>query len=96
MNIVESLKKKTKKVIDKPDFKKYVSSLADPAKKALEDQTLKMEWEVDYKLFKDDEKRFNNNWHKAYAMIWKNYYSKEVQVAIKEISDLKVELKMIP
>ena len=50
-NIVESLKKKTKKVIDKPDFKKYVSSLTDPAEKAAENKSLEKEWEVDFQIY---------------------------------------------
>ena len=39
-NIVESLEKKVKKVIEKPDYKKYVSSLEDPDEKATENKFL--------------------------------------------------------
>lgn len=87
--IVESLKKKVKKEIEKPDHKKYVSSLADPAEKAAQDKFLEKEYDRDFKIFQDDERRFENNWHKAYAMVWKNYSSKEVQVALEKISDSK-------
>ena len=60
-NIVESLKKKTKKEIDKPDCKKYVPSLTDPAEKAAENESLKEEWKVDFQIYQDDQKRFENN-----------------------------------
>ena len=95
-NIVESLKKKQKKVINKPDYKKYVSTLTDPDEKAAENTSLEKEWERDFQIFCDDQKKFKNNWHKAYAMIWKNYCSKEVQVAIEEISDFKARIENDP
>ena len=96
-NIVESLKKKQKKVIDKPDYKEYVSTLDDPAENAAESKSLEKAWEVDFQIFHEDERRFKNNWHKAYAMIWwKNYYSKEVQVVIEEISDFESRIENDP
>ena len=76
--VIESLKKNSKKVIEKPDYKKYRSSLTDPDEKAMEEESLKAEWKIDFQIFRDEEKRFKNNWHKAYAMIWKSYCSKEV------------------
>ena len=46
--VVESLKKKSKEVIEKPDYKKYKSSLTDPDEKAAEDESLKAEWKIDF------------------------------------------------
>ena len=39
--IIESLKKKSKKVIEKPDYKKYRSSVVDPAEAAAENESLR-------------------------------------------------------
>ena len=67
--IIESLKKKSKKVIEKPDYKKYTSSLTDADEKAAENESLRAAWKIDFQMFRDEERRFKNNWHKAYAMI---------------------------
>ena len=92
----KAFKKKSKEVIEKPDYKKYKSSLTDPDEKAAEDESLKAEWKIDFQIFRDSEKRFKNNWQKAYAMIWKGYCSKEVQVAIEEISDFASRIENDP
>ena len=68
----------------------------DPVEKAAENESLKEEWKVDFQMFRDGEKRFENNWHKAYAMIWKSYCSKEVQVAIEEISNFDSRIENDP
>ena len=58
------------------------SSSTDPDTKKLEDEQLKEDYRVDYDWYKKDLRRFQENWVKAYALIWKSYCSKEVHVAL--------------
>ena len=95
-NVVESLRKKQKIAVAKPDWKNYISQEANPADRAEEQKHLDAEREADLKEYKEEVKLFKNNWSKAYAMIWKNYCSKEVQVAVEEIADFDVRIKNDP
>ena len=96
LNIVESLEKKMKKVLKKPELKDYKSEKIDPDEKALENEQLKEEWKQDYDWYKKDMRRFNENCSKAYALIWKNYCSKEVHIALEEMSDFESRIKNNP
>ena len=93
---MESLENKKKKVLDRPNLRDYKSTATDAEEKKLEDEQLKEEWKVDYDWYKKDLRRFNENWVKAYALIWKNYCSKEVHVALEEMSDFGSRIKDDP
>ena len=96
INIVDSLEKKTKKVLEKPKLKDYKSTETDPDLKKLDEEQLKEEWKQDYNWYKKKENRLEENWSKAYALIWKSYCSKEVQVALEEMSDFESRIKGDP
>ena len=96
MHVVESLKKKNKTFLQKPDWKDYIATSTEPDEKVAEQRHLDSERDADLKEFKEESKLFNNNWSKAYAMIWKSYCSKEMQVAIEEISDFEVRIDNDP
>ena len=96
INVVDSLGKKRKKVLNKPKLKDYKSTETDPDLKKLDEDQLKEEWKVDYDWFKKDERMFKESWTKAYALIWKNYCSKEVHVALEEMSDFESRIKDEP
>ena len=41
-------------------------------------------------------KEFDEQWVKAYALIWGKYCSRDIQVAIKEMSDFESDIKNEP
>ena len=83
-DVASSLATGVKKVYDRPTRKK--STLTDPEEKAVENETFRGKWNIDFQLFREKEEKFNDNWVKAYALIWEGYCSKKMQLAIKEMS----------
>ena len=55
--------------------------------RVLENEILLEEWRIDYKIFRDGKKRFNENWSRTYALIWENYCGKNMQMALEEMSE---------
>ena len=51
---------------------------------------------MDYKVYKKEVRHFDDNWVKAYALVWETYFSKEVQIAIKEMVDYDTHIKNDP
>ena len=50
---------------------------------------LALKFQINYEHWIKEKKTFNENWVKAFAMIFDNYCAREVQVAVKEQSDFE-------
>ena len=86
VDVVESLEKKTKKVYEEPDFPNAATE-GTPEARARKDRMSEKKWEILFQIYQDEVKKFDALWIKTYALIWDSYCSKEVQVALKEMSD---------
>lgn len=53
----------------------------------MENEMAMEEWKIDYQIYRKEKNKFDDNWVKAFALIWGNYCSKEVQVRLKEMPD---------
>ena len=53
-------------------------------------------WEILFNRYQDKVDKFNGLWIKAYALIWDNYCSKDLQVALKEMPDYDSVIKKEP
>ena len=51
---------------------------------------------MDYQIFCKEELRFEELWCKAFAVIWEKYCSRDLQVAIKEMSDFETTVRDNP
>ena len=86
IDLVTSLETNTKKVYAEPQA-------ADPAsvgtteEKTRKDRLAEKKWEILFNRHQDKVDKFNNLWIKAYALIWDNYCSKDLQIALKEMPD---------
>ena len=94
VDIVKSLRDGTKKAFTKPTMSK--STNADPNDKAAEDEQFREEWKIDYQIFCKEETRFEELWCKAFAVIWEKYCLRDLQVAIKEMSDFETTVRDNP
>ena len=92
--MAESIDNENKVVFTKPTLSS--SNNPDAAARAVENKQFEMEWQVDYKVYKKEVRRFDDNWVKAYALVWETYCSKEVQIAIKEMADYDTHIKNDP
>ena len=54
------------------------------------------EWKIDFLIYWKECKEFDEQWVKAYALIWDTYCSRDIQVAIKEMSDFDTDIKNEP
>ena len=82
LDVTESLEDGKKKVFSVPEKKK--SDSTDPDLKQAEDNDFHCMWLEDYKCYRKDSQQFKEEWARAYALIWKNFCSKEMQVALEE------------
>ena len=61
-----------------------------------EQRLLDRKWDVDYKRYVEKQEEFEENYVKAYAFIFDNYCSKEMQVALKELPDFELLIRNDP
>ena len=66
------------------------------AEKALENEMYLEEWKIDFAIYRKDERKFDEAWVKAYALIWDTYCSREIQTVIKEMSAFKSKIRNDP
>ena len=57
------------------------------AERARRDRLSEKKWEIMFNRYQDKVEKFDSLWIKTYALIWDNYYSKEVKVALREMPD---------
>ena len=93
-DVADSLQDNKEKVFNKPIWIKL--ALTDEADKEHDNLQFMMEWQVDCEEFKKESKRFCDNWVNVYALIWESYCSKEMQIALKEISDYESHIRDQP
>ena len=89
-DLAECLQDGTEKVFNEPILQRAINEDADTM--AFQQKMFDMKWQVDYKRFVDQEKEYQENLVKAYALIFESYCSKEVQVAIKELPDYQTHV----
>ena len=68
-------------------FELTKSKKADAEAKVLENRMLEMKWKADYETHLREEVDFKDNWVKAYALIWDSYYSRKMQMVVRELPD---------
>ena len=61
-----------------------------------ENRQLEKMWEKQYNQYLDNLKEFKDLWIKSYALIWEKFCSREVQCALKEMSDFNSVVKNEP
>ena len=52
--------------------------------------------EILFNCYQDKVEKYDNLWIKTYALIWDNYCSKEVQIALKEMPDFDTTINKEP
>ena len=81
VDLVTSLESKTKKVYSEPEVGEAATTCT-PEQKARKDRLAEKKWEIMFNRYQDKVEKFNNLWIKAYALIWDNYCSKDIQISI--------------
>ena len=89
---MNSIETKTKKVFDKPVAAEAATTGTD-AQKARKDRLNEKEWEIRFNHYQDKMEKFDSLWVKTYALIWDNYCSKEMQIALQEMPDFDSSIK---
>ena len=90
-----SLETNTKKVYTEPQAG-AAATTGLPAARAQLDRLAEKKWEILYNRYQDKVEKFDNVWIKAYALVWDNYCSKDLQVAIKEMPDYETAVNKEP
>ena len=94
LDIVQSLDEKKRKILSKPE--RRTSTADNEEDRVVENEMLREEYIIEFKIFKEDEKKFNDNWSRAYALIWENYCGKDMQLALEEMSEYESCIKNNP
>ena len=84
VDMIESIRNKNKKVFEKT--KPVISTSTEADVKSMEKILFMEEFKIDFIIYRSECKKFDGAWIKAYALIWDNYCSKDIQRTIKEIS----------
>ena len=88
--VVSSLRKKVK---DGPPVPvRELSSKTDPDQKAIEQETLNRKYEAKSAHYYNQETLFEDDWIKAYGLIYRGYCSSQMQLAIKELPNYESEV----
>ena len=82
--IAESLSSGVKTNYNKPSMRR--SNDADAGIREEKNTQFLEEWRVDFLIYWKECKEFDEQWVKAYALIWGKYCSRDIQVAMKEMS----------
>ena len=51
---------------------------------------------MEYKVYLSKKEKYDDNWAKAYALIWESYCSRELQIAIQERLNIETTIKDDP
>ena len=92
---MNSLETKTKKVFTEPTAADAATSGTD-AQKARKDRLAEKKWEILFNHYQDKVETFDSLWVKTYALIWDNYCSKEVRIALQEMPNFYSTIKREP
>ena len=95
VDLVASLETKTKKIYTEPQAEDPASE-GTAEVRARKDRLAEKKWEILFNRYQDKVDKFNGLWIKAYALIWDNYCSKDLQVALKEMPDYDSVIKKEP
>ena len=79
--VTGSIKKDTKKVFAEPALAQLATEGTQEEKCRKDDQMLR-KWQVEYTIHQECKNKFEDNWVKAYSLIWDLYCSREIQTAI--------------
>ena len=94
LEIVESIRTGVKTVPTEPTLDR--STAADPLVKAAEDALNLEKWKIEFSYYHNQKHKLQASFAKAFSLIWENYCAKEVQVAIKEMSDYETRIRDEP
>ena len=92
--VAQSIADNTKTIFKKTEIQKSVSD--DPATKVMENMIFLEEFKIDFTIYRQECKRFDETWVKAYALIWDTYCSKDIQRNIKEMPAYETVIKNNP
>ena len=84
--VAGSIKKNIKKVFAEPELAELTTEGTEEEKRRKDDRMLR-KWQVEYTIHQECKNKFEDNWVKAYSLIWDSYCSKEMQIVIKELPD---------
>ena len=90
-NIEESLQSKVNKVYIKPTIVD-LGKLGVDGRDFHNNNKLCMKWEIYYQDSMEQKIQFDKNWTKAYGTIFWSYFSKDMQLTLKELPEFKVEI----
>ena len=80
---MESIRNNCKKVFKKTVLVKSTST--DDDVKAMENILFMEEFKIGFTIYRNESKKFDGAWVKAYALIWDTYCSRDLQRTIKEM-----------
>ena len=88
--VVSSLRSKVKS--GPPTPTRETSSKANEDERRIEQETLNRKYEAKLVHFFKQEEDFQDNWIKAYGLIYRSYCTREMQIALKELSNFEVDV----
>ena len=86
--VVSSLRSKVKS--GPPTPTRETSSKMNEDERKIKQETLNCKYEAKLVHFFKQEEDFQDNWIKAYGLIYRSYYTREIQIALKELSNLRL------
>ena len=92
--IVSSLRNKVKQGPAMPD--RTISTNADANLAAIEQETFNRRYEAQLAYHFQAEAKFENNWEKAYGLVFDNFCSRDMQLAVKELPDFEARVRDNP
>ena len=95
VDLVASLENNVKKIYIEPVIDE-AATIGTDAQKARMDRLAEKKWEMLFIRYQDKVEKFDHLWIKAYAFIWDNYCSKDLQVAIREMPDFNTAVNKEP
>ena len=73
-----------------------VSTLADAEQKRIQQETHNRKYDAELNYYFTANAEFENNWQKAYGLIFDSYCSKDMQLALKELPDFDSRVRDDP
>ena len=91
---MDSLRNHTKHKFEEPKMEETTKTGAD--KILLDTKCLLRKWYKDYDHYQSKQDEFDSLWIKAYAMIYNQYCSTEVNISIQELPNFETEIREDP